>query len=253
MTSALDITYIGHATVLIAMNGIRILTDPVLRDRIGYIRRQAPTVDSALLGDLDAVLVSHMHYDHLDLPSLRMLGRDVRMIVPEGSGDLLWRDGFRHIEELRVGDYTAVGSVSIGATFADHTGSRHPFGPVSDCLGYVLHGSQTVYFAGDTDLFPEMGTMSGRLDLAMLPVWGWGPTLGEGHLDPRRAAESLQLLQPRAAMPIHWGTFAPVGMGWMRPRFLSAPPHTFAAHAGDVAPHVAVHVVQPGAGLRLVH
>lgn len=239
--------------MLIEMNGVRILTDPVLRDRVGFIGRRSTRVDPRRLRDVDAVLISHMHHDHLDLPSLRRLGRNTRLIVPEGSGAVLRRAGMHKIEEMRVGDYTAVDSISIGATYAEHDGYRAPFGPTGDCLGYVLHGESTVYFAGDTDLFPEMESLAGQLDLALLPVWGWGPTLGEGHLDPERAAESLSLLRPRAAMPIHWGTFAPIWLNWSMPRYLSDPPHAFADYASHYAPDVDVHVVDPGSRLELVH
>jgi L-ascorbate metabolism protein UlaG (beta-lactamase superfamily) len=91
-----------------------------------------------------------------------------------------------------------------------------------------------------------MSDIHRALDVALLPVWGWGPTLGVGHMNPRRAAESLTMLRPRAAIPIHWGSFAPFGMRWFRPRFLSHPPFDFANHASDLAPDVRVHVVQPG-------
>ena len=79
-----------------------------------------------------------------------------------------------------------------------HTGKRHPFGPAADTLGYLIEGRHTIYFSGDTDLFPEMAELAGTLDVALLPVWGWGPNLGKGHMDPYRAAEALKLLQPSA-------------------------------------------------------
>lgn len=248
---SLHITYIGHATVLIEIDGVRILTDPVLRNRIGHIKRLGRTVDPSHHDALDAVLISHMHLDHLDLPSLRLLGYNQRLIVPEGAGKMLGRYGFTNIEEVRQGDIAEVEDITIAATFAHHEGARWPFGPEADCLGFLVKGGKTVYFAGDTDLFPEMAGIANCIDVALLPVWGWGPTLGDGHLTPRRAAESLQLLRPRAAIPIHWGTFAPMGMGWMRPQFLSEPPRHFFDHAGELAPDVDVHVVNPGNFVRL--
>jgi L-ascorbate metabolism protein UlaG (beta-lactamase superfamily) len=253
MTDPLHITYIGHATCLIETNGVRILTDPILRDRIGYISRPRSPLDPAWSTDIDAVLISHMHLDHLDIPSLRRLGRDVRLIVPTGSGDLLRRHGFRRIEEMRAGEWTAVGSVAVETTFATHDGARHPFGPVGEAVGYVVHGETSIYFAGDTDLFPEMSRIHGSLDVALLPVWGWGPTLGVGHMTPRRAAESLTMLRPRAAIPIHWGTFAPLFTRWLRPRFLKEPPHDFESHASELAPDVKIHVVHPGNLFRFAH
>jgi len=253
MSQTLSITYIGHATCLIEMNGTRILTDPILRNRVGHIRRQSRLLDPAWSDRIDAVAISHVHLDHMDLPSLRRIGRDTRIIVPQGGAGILRREGFRRVEEVRAGDRTSVGSVTVGATHADHGGTRFPFGPEADTVGYVFHGEKSVYFAGDTDLFPEMSDIHGSLDVALLPVWGWGPTLGVGHLNPRRAAESLAMLRPRTAIPIHWGTFAPLGLGWLRPRFLREPPYAFAKHARSLAPLVNVHVVHPGNLFRYAH
>jgi L-ascorbate metabolism protein UlaG (beta-lactamase superfamily) len=253
MIAPLHITYVGHATCLVEMDGVRLLTDPVLRNRVGYIRRQGTAVEPSWSDGIDAVLISHAHQDHLDVPSLRLLGRDVRLIVPAGSGDLLARRGFRNVEEVRPGQQAWVRSVGVEATIATHNGARQPFGPVAETLGFIMHGTRAVYFAGDTDIFPEMDGIHDSLDVALLPVWGWGPTLGEGHMTPRRAAESLTMLRPRTAIPIHWCTFAPLGMGWLRPRFLVDPPYDFVEHAGDLAPAVRVHVVHPGNRFRLAN
>ncbi len=246
MQELLHITYVGHATCLIETSGVRLLTDPILRDRIGYITRPRRRLHPSWYRNIDAVLLSHMHLDHLDLPSLRLLGRETRLVVPAGSGRLLRRDGFSRVEEVLPGDVTHVQGVSIEATWATHDGGRLPFGPVGEAVGYLVHGDASVYFAGDTDIFPEMSGLHDSLDVALLPVWGWGPTLGEGHMNPLRAAESLKMLRPRAAIPIHWGSFAPFGMRWFRPRFLSSPPFDFADHASELAPEVKVHVVRPG-------
>lgn len=253
MSSLLSITYVGHATCLVEMEGVRILTDPILRNRVGAIHRQTVSVASDGHERIDAVAISHLHRDHLDMPSLRRIDRSTRIIVPTGGARLLAREGFSAIEEVKAGDETSVGPMSVSVTHADHGGQRFPFGPEAPAVGYLFHGRKSVYFAGDTDIFPEMSQIHGNLDVALLPVWGWGPTLGHGHLTPRRAAESLRMLRPRAAIPIHWGTFAPFGLGWLRPRFLSAPPYDFADHASDLAPDVKVHVVQPGNRFRFQH
>ncbi len=83
-----------------------------------------------------------------------------------------------------------------------HSGRREPFGSVGPAIGCVIEGSRTVDFPGDTDLFPGMGDLAGRLDLALLPVWGWGPTIGEGHMNPERAAQAAAMLRPRLAEAI---------------------------------------------------
>ena len=89
------------------------------------------------------------------------------------------------------------------------------------------------------------------LDLALLPVWGWGPNLGGGHLDPERAARALELLKPGVAVPIHWGTLYPIGLGRFRRYLLHEPPRAFARHARRHAPEVEVRIVEPGDSTRL--
>jgi len=245
------VTYLGHASVLVELDGVRLLTDPLLRERIGHLRRHSRAVEVAHRGGIDGVLISHLHHDHFDLPSLRLLGRDMPIVVPQGAAGVLRRDGFRVVQELGVGERLQVGAVEVEATPALHSGHRPPFGPTADCLGFVVAGSRRLYFAGDTDLFPGMADLGAGLDLALLPVWGWGPTLGPGHLDPLRAASALTLLRPRLAVPIHWGTFWPIGLARAGPRYLAEPPLLFARHAARLAPEVQVRVVQPGEPLGL--
>jgi L-ascorbate metabolism protein UlaG (beta-lactamase superfamily) len=96
-----------------------------------------------------------------------------------------------------------------------------------------------------------MADFGGDLDLALLPVWGWGPTLGIGHLNPERAARALALLRPRLAIPIHWGALAPIGLHWLRPRFLIDPPYAFQEYAKVLAPEVQVRILLPGESLSL--
>lgn len=245
------VTYIGHATVLIEMDGIRLLTDPLLRDRAGLLRRHGPPPDPEWRRDIDAVLVSHTHYDHLDVPSLRLLGRSAALLVPEGAAERLRAEGFERIEELRPGQTSAGLAVEVTSTHARHSVSRILPGPTSDCLGFIVRGSHCIYFPGDTGLFPEMADLAGDIDLALLPVWGWGPNLRGLHLNPREAAEALTLLRPRMAVPIHWGTFAPIGLAWLRPRFLTRPPHEFAQHAAQLAPQVEIRILAPGEATAL--
>ena len=247
------LTFLGHSTVLIELDGVRLLTDPLLRDRVAHLRRLGGAVDERLYREVDAALISHLHWDHLDLPSLRLLDDATRLIVPRGAAPVLRSLGLRHVVELGVGATHTVGSVEIVATPANHSGFRPPLGPRGESLGFLVRGSRRIYFAGDTDLFPEMANLGerGDLDAAMLPVWGWGPTLGAGHLDPRRAALALRMLRPRLAVPIHWGALCPLGMGRFRPRFLTHPPHAFADHAARLAPGIEVNVVAPGRSLAL--
>lgn len=251
MGSLPRLAFLGHSTVLIELDGLRILTDPVLFDRVTVLRRIVTPVDPGLYAGIDAVVISHLHLDHFDLPSLRFLGRATELVVPRGAGELLRRAGFDHVTELAPGESTSIGGVSITATRAVHSGFRPPFGPRAAAVGYLIEGAESrIYFAGDTDLFPEMADLGPRggadLDVALIPVWGWGPTLGPGHLDPTRAAAAVGLLRPSFAVPIHWGTFWPYGLGRVRPGRLTEPPLDFAARAAEAHPKATIVVTPPG-------
>jgi L-ascorbate metabolism protein UlaG (beta-lactamase superfamily) len=245
------VTYVGHATVLIEMDGQRLLTDPLLRMNVGPLHRHGPRVAPEWIENIDAVLLSHLHRDHLDMPSLRRLGKATRLIVPRGAWPLLRRAGFTELEELAQGESTSVGTLKVVATDARHAGFRAPFGPPGDCLGFVVKGSNTAYFAGDTEVFEEMSDIGPNLDLALLPVWGWGPTLGDGHMDPAGAAEALTYLQPRVAVPIHWGTLSPVGARWLGPKYLTEPPQEFRRQAAELAADVEIRILEPGESTTL--
>lgn len=228
---------------------MRLLTDPVLRATLGPLRRCVPLPPDSVAEELDAVLVSHLHRDHADLPSLRRFRNRVPLIVPAGTRTFFAARGFGEVVELAPGETHRVGPVAVTATPADHEIGRRGVEAVP--LGFLLEGSQRLYFAGDTDLFDGMAALGPGLDLALLPVWGWGPTLGPGHLDPERAARAAALLGPRTAVPIHWGTLYPAGLERLRPRPLREPPHRFAARARELAPAVEVQVLMPGSMLPL--
>jgi len=247
---AVRVTFIGHATVLIEQCGVRVLTDPVLRNRIGPLIRTSPLPDLTL-GRLDAVLISHLHRDHFDVPTLRGLGRGIRLIVPPGAGHFAHRLGFRTVSELRPGDTEEVGGLTVSAVPAHHDGHRSPLGARAECVGYLTQGSARVYFAGDTALYQEMVDLAPGLDIALLPVWGWGPTLGDGHLGPHEAARALRLLRPRMAIPIHWGTLRPLGMRRLMGSHLSDPPGEFARLAALLTPDVEVRILAPGDALTV--
>jgi L-ascorbate metabolism protein UlaG (beta-lactamase superfamily) len=247
-----QVTWVGHGTALVDLDGARLLTDPLLRNRVAHLRRRVPPPPAEALRDLDAVLISHLHRDHLDLPSLRRVARGLPIVVPRGGGRLLLRRGFDAVREVAPGDEMAIGAVTVRATEARHHGGRGVVGAHGPALGFVIAGTRRIYHAGDTDLFEGMGAIGETgLDLALVPIWGWGPRLGPGHLDPLRAAQALVLLKPRRAVPIHWGTYA-VGPAARRPqRYLSAPLAPFVAAARELAPDVEIVPLAPGESLEL--
>ena len=239
------VTWLGHASVLLDLDGVRLLTDPLLTGRVAHLRRRVPA--PAAPAGVDVILLSHLHRDHVHLPSLRLVAGGALVLAPVGAARLLARCGAAAVIELAEEEQTRLGHLVVRAVHAEHDGGRGPGSPPGAALGYVVSGSQSVYFAGDTDLFPGMEGLAPSLDVALLPIWGWGPTLGPGHLDPLRAAEALALLQPRIAIPIHWGTYAPA-LTWpgTGDSFLTRPPAEFAREARRLAPQVQVRLLAPG-------
>jgi L-ascorbate metabolism protein UlaG (beta-lactamase superfamily) len=249
--SSASITYAGHATVLIELGEARLLTDPLLRDRLLGVLRRHRGLDRERIGRVDGVLISHLHHDHLDLASLRQLGRATPIIVPRGGGAFLARRGFVDVRELRPGETATLAGIGVRAVEAHHFGGRILGLGTSEVVGFVVEGSRRIYYAGDTELFPGMRGLAEDLDVALLPIWGWGPTLGPGHLDPERAARALAMLRPRVAVPVHWGTLAPVGAKRIWPWLFERPAREFVEWARRLAPEVQVHVLEPGERLRL--
>lgn len=242
------VTWLGHATVLLALEGARLLTDPLLRDRVGHLRRHAPPVEAGLLdGPLDAVLISHAHHDHLDRRSLRELARaECDALVPRGTAALLRGLPFGRVHELAPGERATVAGVEVEAVPAWHPTRRFPSRVEHEAIGFL---AERVWFAGDTDLNAGMEALRGRVDVALLPIWGWGPTLGPGHLDPASAARAAALVAPAVAVPIHWGTFLPLGTHRRHGALLSEPAEAFAAQIARTAPGVRVATLAVGDSL----
>lgn len=238
----LDLTWLGHATVLIEMAGIRLLTDPFLRDRLGPLRRHGPTPDPSILGPIDAVLISHAHPDHFDRTSLRSLPGRPMLIVPDGLGTTARRLG--PTRELTIGQTARLDGVSITAVEARH--GRWPRHPRAATVGYLVEGPTRIYFAGDTSLFAGLADLAGRADVALLPIGSWGPHAAPWHLGPRGAAQVAAMLEVRAVVPIHWGTFYPAGLERVWPEPLARPARRFVRQASELAPGAEVRLLQPG-------
>ncbi|MFF9761799.1 MBL fold metallo-hydrolase [Streptomyces sp. XY152] len=252
---AVEVTWWGHATCTVEDARTRVLTDPLFARRFAHLRRRRGAVPPAEARRADVALVSHLHADHLHLPSLARLAPGTRLLVPRGARRAV--PGLRRLTHLAVsevapGDVTRVGGLVVRAVPARHDGRRLPVGPHrSPALGYVLEGEARTYFAGDTGLFDEMAKEVGPVDVALLPVGGWGPYLGEGHLDAGRAAEALARLGASSAVPVHYGTYWPIGMDAVRPHEFHAPGQEFERQAARHAPGASVHRLGHGERVRL--
>jgi L-ascorbate metabolism protein UlaG (beta-lactamase superfamily) len=249
MAAPVGLRWLGHASVEIDLAGVRVLTDPALTPRLAHLRRHH-RVDTGSIERPDVILISHVHADHLHLPSLRLFERDVPIVVPAGAAGLVRRAGFRDVRETRAGSTLGVGALTIETVPAVHPGRRGPHSRVrADAVGYVLRaGGAAVYFPGDTDLFDEMGSWA-PIDVALLPIGGWGRSVGEGHLDPVRAVAAAELVQPRLVVPVHWGTYSPIGL--RRPAWLDEPARRFESELEVAGAGELLHLLEPGEAVLL--
>jgi L-ascorbate metabolism protein UlaG (beta-lactamase superfamily) len=250
------VSWWGHATCTVTLAGVRVLTDPVFTARVAHLHRSGAPLPPEHATHADVAVVSHLHADHLHLPSLRRLAETTRLVAPHGTAGLLARrlpELAARVEEVGPGETVQVGAVEITGTSAWHDGRRLPgsrhHGPA---LGFVLSTpEQVVWFAGDTGLFDAMDDI-GPVDVALVPVGGWGPTLGPHHLDPEQAAEAVRRIRAQDAIPIHYGTFWPTGLRTVAPtQFRHKCPEPGRRFAASVGSSARAHVIEPGSSVEI--
>ena len=227
----LRVTWLGHSTNLIEIGGRRVLTDPFWGERtspltwVGPARWYPPPLAFEDLPSLDAILISHDHYDHLDYPTIvRLKDHDTLFIAPLGVAEHLeyWGVPRARIRELDWWDTVVIGELTITCTPSRHASGRQVFDQ-NDTLwaGYALTTAETrVFFSGDTGLFDgmrEIGERLGPFDLTMLEVGAYGQEWPDWHLGPEQAVVANRWLRGRAMLPIHWGLFDLALHGWTEP------------------------------------
>lgn len=204
--------FLGHASVLISMNGLNILTDPHLgRHIFFFLWRQSRIPTTARnLPPIDLVLVSHGHYDHLDLPTLWKLPSKIPAIAPPGLKTVLKWGRRKRIISLSEWQSHRLDGVKVTAVPAEHFLGRPPFFPASKYQGYIVEGDATVYFAGDSAIFDGMSEIGWKwdIDVALLPIGAYSPpSFRRHHMSPEDAIEAGRMLRTKAIIPIHWGAF----------------------------------------------
>jgi L-ascorbate metabolism protein UlaG (beta-lactamase superfamily) len=211
-----SLTWIGHATYALRLGGKLIATDPIWSDRLHTIRRRsAPGVRLEDAGPIDVVTVSHSHYDHLDLPTLRRIGPTTLFVVPKDNADILVDAGLRNVVELGWWETHRVGDVAITLVPAQHWSMRAPWDKNRRLWGgFVIEAPEgTAYHAGDTAfsarVFEEIGRRFSKIDWAMLPIGAYDPPwfMQPQHMGPEEAGRAWQILDARQLLAMHWGTF----------------------------------------------
>jgi L-ascorbate metabolism protein UlaG (beta-lactamase superfamily) len=205
-------TWWGHATTTVELGGTKVATDPVLPDRLLHLVRFGATPEPAA-AYADLVLVSHLHHDHCHLPSLARYGSDVPLVVPRGAERLLRGLAHGRLVPVEPGDVVEHAGVRVEVLAATHDGRRHPWSRERPpALGFRFgNDAGSCWYPGDTELRADMRDVA-PVDLALVPVGGWGPTLAEGHIGPAEAAEAVRQVGARWAVPVHWGTLWPMGL-----------------------------------------
>jgi L-ascorbate metabolism protein UlaG (beta-lactamase superfamily) len=249
----LAVTWWGHASVTLEIAGLRVATDPLLSRQLMHLRRASPVPPPAA-NVADVVLISHLHHDHLHLPSLRRFDPDVPVVVPKGAAKAVRGLRGLHLVEVAPGEAHDVEGLRIDVLPARHDGRRDPLARVgAPALAFRMTASgRTSWYSGDTGVDEAVEAVD-PVDLAIVAIGGWGPTLGDDHLSPEQAAGVVGRIGATWSLGVHYGTFWPISMKRAHPRnykrLFESPPEKFTKAIEEQG--VATRPLTPTFGERL--
>jgi L-ascorbate metabolism protein UlaG (beta-lactamase superfamily) len=240
--ASLAVTWWGHSSTTVELGSVRVATDPLFGRVLFALRRMIDDPDDERCAEADLVLVSHLHYDHLDLRSLRRFQPGTPIVVPAGAPRLVRGLSRLNVIEARPGDALAVAGVEVEVLPAHHDGRRSvAHRRAAPALGFRFAAEGgSAWFPGDTGLRPDVIRVR-PVDVALAPIGGWGPTLPDDHLDPEQAVRAVGQVGARWTLAVHYGTYWPIGLRRLRPgnhrRLFLTPPMRFreAVHQQGVA------------------
>lgn len=215
MKSKITCKYIGHATTLITIGDINILTDPHFGKRTLIFKRRLPlTFDPAQLPTVSAILISHMHFDHLNIASYKYISQKVPIIVPEDCDGAIEKFVTNPIIELSLfATHEMADGTKITAVPSRHTGGRYSQLHYTKSAGYLIQKDDScVFFSGDTAYGPHFSEIAStaQIDLALLPISGYSPRwfMHNRHMTPSEVVQAFEDLKAHHMIPIHWGSFS---------------------------------------------
>jgi L-ascorbate metabolism protein UlaG (beta-lactamase superfamily) len=207
------VTWIGHSTFLVQLNGCTILTDPVWATRMGFDKRLTdPGLAISDLPEIDVIVISHGHYDHLDFPTLKNFSREIKYFVPVGLKKLFTQKGFSNVEEFSWWEERTYKDIVFSFVPAQHWTRRSPFDMnTSHWGGWMFQSKETVYFGGDSGYFREFKEIGERfdIDIALLPIGAYEPEwfMKDSHMSPEEAVQTYLDIKAKHFIPMHYGAF----------------------------------------------
>ena len=210
------VVWVGHATFLLQIGGKHVLVDPNWANWLGFVKRvRRPGLHIENLPHIDLVLITHAHYDHLHVGSLRKIAAGQPIVVPKGVGSIVNKRGFGEVVELDCWGEAELDGLKVTMTPARHWGARMIHDTHRQFGGYVLEaGNRSIYHCGDSaffDGFNEIGERFSEIDVALMPIGAYGAMSGrEVHMNPEEAIDAFAMVGARKLIPMHYATF-PLG------------------------------------------